>query len=68
MKLTKKETEFVVDGLVYLLRQAERELVKFEKFPTKSVRDHACNNQVRKIKNLEHLKTFFNKELTKKGN
>ena len=62
MKLTKKETEFVVDGLVYLLRQAERELVEFEKLQDKTDRDHVCNYQVRKIRSLETLKTKFNKE------
>ena len=59
MKLTKKETEFVTDGLVYLILQAERELVKFEKLKDEETRNHVCNHQVRKIRSLQKLKAKF---------
>lgn len=59
IKLTKKETEFVTDGLAYLLLQAERELVKFEKLKDEETRDYVCNHQVRKIRSLRKLKAKF---------
>jgi hypothetical protein len=59
IKLTKKETEFVTDGLVYLLLQAERELVELEKLKDEETRDHVCNHQVRKIRSLRELKAKF---------
>jgi len=58
-KLTKKETEFVIDGLVYLILQAERELVEFERLKDKETRDHVCNSQVRKLRSLRELKDKF---------
>ena len=58
-QLTKKETEFVIDGLVYLILQAERELVEFERLKDKETRDHVCNHQVRKLRNLQELKDKF---------
>lgn len=59
MQLTKKESEFVTDGLVYLILQAEKQLAKFEKLKDKQTRDHACNHLSRKIRNLEALKAKF---------
>lgn len=59
MQLTKKETEFVADGLAYLILQAEKQLVKFEKLKDKQTRDHVCKHQVKKIRSLQTLKTKF---------
>ena len=58
-ELTKQETEFLVDGLVYLLSQAEKELNQFEKLKDESLRDDVCKYQVRKIKSLRTLKAKF---------
>ena len=58
-KLTKQETDSIVDGLVYLLRQAERQLVKFEKMIDPIAREHTCSFQVRKIQSLQTLKNKF---------
>ena len=54
--LNKQETDFVVEGLVHLITQAEKQLIKFEKLKDESVRDHVCNYQARKIKSLLTLK------------
>lgn len=55
-ELNKQETEFVIDGLVYLILQAERELVEFERLKDKETRDHVCNSQLRKLRSLRTLK------------
>lgn len=58
-ELNKQETEFVIDGLVYLILQAERELVEFEKLKDESLREDVCKYQVRKIRSLRVLKAKF---------
>lgn len=60
MKLNKQENEFVVDGLVHLIAQAERQLGKYEKLLDETLRDHVCDHQVRKLKILQTLKAKFN--------
>ena len=55
-ELNKQETMFVVEGLVHLITQAEKQLLKFEKLKDESARDDFCNYQVRKIKSLRTLK------------
>jgi hypothetical protein len=58
-KLTEQETEFVIDGLVHLILQAERELVKFRRLKDKETRDHVCNYELRKLRSLRELKEKF---------
>lgn len=50
-----RETAFVIDGLVYLISQAERELDEFEKLKDESLREDVCKYQVGKIRSLRTL-------------
>ena len=57
--LTKEETEFVTDGLVYLILQAEREFAESLKLKDEETREHVTKYLSKKIRSLQALKAKF---------
>ena len=63
IELNKEETESLIDGLVYVVAQAENQLLKSESISDKNIRDHVCDYQVRKVQYLRTLKTKLSQHL-----
>ena len=55
MSMTEEESGFVIEGLVYLKLQAEREFSEFKRLKDKETRDHICNYQSKKLRSLQTL-------------
>lgn len=53
LRITEEESEFVLEGLVYLRLKAEHEFSEFSRLKDKETRDHVCNYQSKKLRRLQ---------------